>query len=581
MINRKLLLLFSITLISLMLIAMPVLADEAKYFRTYFGSGDIPSIDQALVTDFIGIQLVDEMTVGIMRQNETTGLLEPGMATEYSVSDDGRVYTFKLLQNVPWVRYNPETKAVEEVKDCDGNVRYVTAHDFVYGAERTLRPETASGYAYVANLIEGAEAYNTPVEEGEGTPVARPDFSTVGIKALDDFTIEYTFKEAGVFNLNILSMWMLHAMPSWIIDGDACNEALGERWTETGFYQGYGPFTLEEWVHDSHLTIIANPFWPGTEFVPKPKIAGVHYSLIDTSAALAEYEAGNMDEAGIPSADYDRIISDPAFKDQIKPSTDSVGTEFLIYNEWLPPTDDVRIRKALSLAVDKEAVVKTLKEGIAAPFYIHPGVDGAPKVEDYPDLGIMYDPEAAKALIDEYCKEKGIQPKDIVVTYSFNTSESRKMLAETIQYMWQNTLGITVNLKNSEWPVFKVERQQGLDNVYRSTWVQDYMDANNFTADVFLCGTGYSSVTDWPSKDCTDKSNPAYIEYEEVVKKAGKETDPKARAALYARSDEIIIEEEAIINPIYWYSSLVLRKPNIIAPETLTGYAHWEKWEIK
>ena len=117
MINRKLLLLFSITMVSLMLITMPVLADEAKYFRTYFGSGDIPSIDQALVTDFIGIQLVDEMTVGIMRQNETTGLLEPGMATEYSVSDAGRVYTFKLLQNVPWVRYNPETKAVEEVKD--------------------------------------------------------------------------------------------------------------------------------------------------------------------------------------------------------------------------------------------------------------------------------------------------------------------------------------------------------------------------------------------------------------------------------------------------------------------------------
>ncbi|OQA27765.1 MAG: hypothetical protein BWY58_00764 [Chloroflexi bacterium ADurb.Bin344] len=98
MINRKLLLLFSITLISLMLIAMPVFADEAKYFRTYFGSGDIPSIDQALVTDFIGIQLVDEMTVGIMRQNETTGLLEPGMATEYSVSDgcDGTNYNFVL-----------------------------------------------------------------------------------------------------------------------------------------------------------------------------------------------------------------------------------------------------------------------------------------------------------------------------------------------------------------------------------------------------------------------------------------------------------------------------------------------------
>jgi len=288
-----------------------------------------------------------------------------------------------------------------------------------------------------------------------------------------------------------------------------------------------------------------------------------------------------MDESGIPSADYDRILADPSYADQIKTATDAIGTEFLIYNKWLAPTDDYRVRMALSLAIDKEAVVTTLKSGIVAPFYTHQGVDGAPKVEDYPDLGIMYDPEAAKALIDEYCAEKGIEPKDIEISYSFNTSESRKMMAETIQYMWQNTLGITVNLKNSEWAVYKVERSQGLDNVYRSTWVQDYMDANNFTADVFLCNAGYQSVTDWPSVDCTDKTDPSYVEYEDVLKSAGKETDPVARAALYARADEIIIEDEAIINPIYWYSSLLLRKTNIKATESIIGYERWEKWTIE
>ena len=190
-------------------------------------------------------------------------------------------------------------------------------------------------------------------------------------------------------------------------------------------------------------------------------------------------------------------------------------------------------------------------------------------------------PQAARALIDEYCAEKGIKPKDLVITYGFNTSESRKMMAETIQYMWQNILGITVDLKNSEWAVYKVEREEGLDNVYRSTWVQDYLDADNFTADVFLCGAGYSGVTDWPSVDCTDKTDPAYLEYEDVVKKAGKETDPVIRASLYARSDEIIIEEEAIINPIYWYSSLLLRQPNIKSTISIIGYDRWEKWTIE
>ncbi len=552
--------------------ALPVSADSSAYYRTYFSSGDIPSIDQALVTDMIGIQLADELTVGLTRQNETTGELELGMAVEYTVSEDGKVYTFKLLDNVPWVRFNPETDAVEEVKDCAGNVRYVTAHDFVYGAERTLRPDTASEYAYVASQIVNAEAYNL----GENT-----DFTTVGVKALDDYTVEYTFNEPGVFNINILGMWMLHAMPSWLIEGDDCNEALGERWTETGAYQGYGPFTLEEWVHDSHLTIITNPFWPGTDVVPQPKIAGVKISLLEASAALAEYEAGNMDGAGIPSADYDRIMSDPAFQDQILTTADAIGTEFLIFNKWLAPTDDYRIRKALSLAIDKEAIVATLKAGIPAPYFVHPGVTGGPKEADYPELGFRYNPEEAKALIDEYCAEKGIKPEDIVVSYSFNTSESRKLLAETIQYMWQDTLGITVNLKNSEWAVFKVERQQGLDNIYRSTWVQDYLDANNFTADVFLCNAGYQTVTDWPSVDCAGADDPSYDEYESVVLQAGKESDVKVRESLYARSDEIIINEQAIINPVYWYASVSLRKPNVIAPVSMNGYERYEKWEIK
>ena len=85
-------------------------------------------------------------------------------------------------------------------------------------------------------------------------------FTTVGVKAVDDSTLEIRFTESGEFNLSILSMWMMHAMPSWIIDGDTCTEGLGERWTEAETYQGYGPFTLKEWVHDSNLTLIRNPF---------------------------------------------------------------------------------------------------------------------------------------------------------------------------------------------------------------------------------------------------------------------------------------------------------------------------------
>lgn len=560
--------------LALIIFTSPAAAQNGKFYRTYFTSGDIPSIDQALVTDQIGIQLVDEMTIGLVRQRETDGEIVNGMASSYTISDDGRVFTFKLLENVPWVRYNAETDAVEEVLDCDGNVRMVTAHDFVYGAERSLRPETASDYAFVAHFIKGAAEYNVP-EEG-----AAVDFSTVGVKAIDDFTIEYTFLEPGAFNLNILSMWLLHAMPSWIIDGDACTEGLAERWTESESYQGYGPFTLKEWVHDSHLTIVANPFWPGTEEIPAPTIAGVQISALDASAGLSEYEAGNMDSAGITATDYDRVISDPILSKEVVDVAGDVGTEFLIFNHNLQPTDDVRVRKALAFAVDREAVVSTLKTGLAAKSFIHPGVSGAP-VSDNPAFGAVFDPDTAKNLIAEYCEEMGIQPADISLTLSYNTSESRKMYMELLQYMWSDTLGINVELKNSEWKVFKVEREEGTDNVYRSTWVQDYMDANNFTKDVFLCGAAYQSVTDWPTKDCIDASDPLYDEYEKIILEAAGELDPDKRIELYTRSDEILINEAAIITPVYYYGGPFLRKLNVKAPITVTGYDRWEKWTIE
>ena len=194
----------------------------------------------------------------------------------------------------------------------------------------------------------------------------------------------------------------------------------------------------------------------------------------------------------------------------------------------------------------------------------------------------MYDPVKAKALIDEYCAEKGIKPADVKVIYSYSTSDANKLRAEAVQSMWQTNLGITVELQNSEWAVFKVERREGLANVYRSSWVQDYMDANNFTADVFLCpGGAYQPVTDWPSVGCKDVSDPVYVKYAEIIKAAGKETDTAKRAELYAQSEDILLKEVAIINPLNWNNSYVLMNPRITAPVSITGYERWEKWEVK
>ena len=458
-------------------------------------SGDIPTVDPALAWDVISIQIIDETTVGLTRQNEATAENELAMASEYAVSEDGRTFTFTLRDDVSWVKYDKVNDQVVQVLDCEGNPRMVTAQDFEYGIKRTADPATAADYAFLINwFVEGAEAFNA----GEA------EWDTVGVKALDDSTLEITFLEPSVVNLSIAGLWFMHATPSWLIDGDDCTQGVGDKWIETGFFQGYGPYVMEEWIHDSTLTLAKNPFWPGDEVVPASQIDKIKWTTLSFSSCLAEFEAGNTDVVGIPTGDYDRISTDPVYKEMMFPVS-TLGTEFYSFNTQLEPTDDVRVRLALSKAIDRNTLVQILKTGMPAHWFTNPGAAGAPSPEIYTDLGMYYDPEGAKALLDEYLAEKGITAEELNLALMFNTSEEKKMAAEVIQQMWKDTLGVTAQMTNQEWKVYKISRQTGLENVYRSSWVQDYPDANNFVKEVFATGGAYSDVVDWTEGEAFDQ----------------------------------------------------------------------------
>jgi len=539
-------------------------APAKKVLRMVSGASDLPTIDPSSATDVANIQIVEMMTVGVVIQNVQTAELEPGMATEWTVSDDGLTYTFKLLDNVPWVKYDAATDSVVNVLDCEGNPRMVKAQDFVYGILRTLNPATAADYAYVLTpAIEGAAAYN----DGSVT-----DPATVGVKAIDDYTLEIKFVAPAVYNLNIAGLWVAHAQPAWIIEGDDCTEGRPDKWTETGFMPAYGPFVLKEWVHDAYITLAKNPLWPGTANIPVAKLDELQWRVLDGAATLAEYEAGNLEMSGIPSADQDRIMTDAAYADQIA-YTQTLGTEFYSFQTALEPTNDVRVRQALSMAIDRESLVKNVvKSGKVAPFYTNPGAAGAPKPDLYPDLGVKYDPVKAKEILDGYLAEKGITADQLSLTLVFNTAESHKRNAEAIQQMWKDNLGVTVNLINQERKVSLVTRRDGKEQIYRSSWVQDYPDANNFLADVFGPDMGYANVVDW--------SGPEYDQFMELITAAASEADPAKRMDLYAQAEQILVVDQAVVAPLYWYNSPILIKNYVQWIPSITGYDRYENWDM-
>jgi oligopeptide transport system substrate-binding protein len=451
--------------------------------------------------------------------------------------------------------------------------RTVTADDFAYGFFRTLDAATASPYVYVLNnVLAGGAEYNAAATADEQAKLK----DAVGVKVIDPLTIQLTFKAAAAYNAAIAGMWMGYAQPSWLI------AAKGDRWIEPGIIETYGPFALKEWVHDYSATLIKNPFWPGTESMPVPKIKEVVMRFIDTPEALAEFEAGNMDTSGVDTPNLSRVKSDPKLSKELVVAP-NLCSYYYGFNTTKAPMDDARVRRAFSMAVDRKSLVENVLKGgqIPSQWLENPGLAGAPTLEKFPDAGIKYDPATAKSLLAAYLTEKGLTADKLDVTLMFNTSAGHQLIAESIQLMWKETLGVNVKLSNQEWKVH-LAQMDGPDamQIFRTGWCLDYPDANNFTKD--LIAIGGSSNQSKPGAAGKPYGgiqwlNPAY---EDLIAKAAAELDNAKRQDLYAQASKIAMYDDAVVIPIYWYARNTVTKPYITRTFSSGGHEAFEKWDI-
>ncbi len=451
----------------------------------------------------------------------------------------------------------------------------MTAQDIEYGIKRTVNPDTASGYAYVlAMALEGAEDYLSAENFGElGDEEKQALRDGVAATAIDDYTLEMTFLTEAAYNLNIAGMWVARPQPKWVIDEK------GDRWSEPGFNQSYGPYVLKEWVHDSSLTIVKNPFWSGIDSVPVPEIEEVRFSMLDASPAFAEYEAGNLDVAGVPSADIDRVKADPVLSEELIIAPDGCSY-YYGFNTTKEPVNNVHMRRALSYAVDRTGLVENVTKGGQEParWFCRPGMAGCPTMESHPDLGIGYDPAKAAEELAMYMDEMGYTTVDEIpeLILMHNTSEGHKRIAEAISEMWKETLGIQPTVTNQEWKVYlDTIKSEDTPAVWRLGWCLDYPDANNFTREVFMKGGSGN-----PENGGLFWDTGKYEEFEQIVLDAAVESDPEKRQQMYADAEQILVYDDAVILPIYWYTMVNVTKPYINRTYSDHGHDYYEKWSI-
>lgn len=473
-----------------------------------------PSLHPQLATDSTSAAILNNTFEGLTRLNKD-GQPENAMAEDIQVSEDKLTYTFKL-RDAKWSNGDP-----------------VVASDFVYAWNFALNPDNASEYATILYPIKGAEAYNTGAGSAED----------LGIKEIDEKTLEVTLENPTAYFLELvafktffpLNEKVVEANPEWYADA-------GEDFVTNG------PFTLSDWSHNASLTLEKYADYWDAESV---NLSTVNIDMVEKeSTAVTMFKAGDIDYLGSPYQTVGLDSIDAFKKDGTLQISDYAAIYWYKFNTQGEFTSNVNIRKALTLAINRQELIDNVIKGEQKPAT---SMVPAAIAEFEDDRGYMKDNdiEGAKAALELGMKELGItDPSEIKIGLSINTSEAHAAIAQFIQEGWNKNLGIEATIDNSEWQVY-LDKLNVLDfDVARMGWIADYNDAYTFL-EMYSTADNGNNDTGWEN-----------AQYKELMSKSVSEPDPAKRLEILKEAEAIAMSEFPVA-PIYYYTNLHVKSDKV------------------
>ncbi|NOV03652.1 peptide ABC transporter substrate-binding protein [Paenibacillus planticolens] len=488
-------------------------AKEAKSKILLYNNLKEPtSLDPPKGFDQVSYDVVNNAFEGLTRLGKNQAP-EPAMAKEWKVTPDGKKYTFTLRDGIKWSNGDP-----------------VKAADFEYAWKRLLDPKTASDAAFLAYPIEGAEAFNS----GKGTA------DGVKIKALDDKTLEVTLIQPASWLVGMLSSPAFFPVHKATVEGNA-------KWAgEAATIVSNGPFKITEWKHDSELKMVKNDqYWDAANV----KLTGVTFKMInDTNTAYQLFTTGELHTTGSIPAD----MSDKLFAENKVKVEDAAGSAFYRFNVKMVPFNNVNIRKAFVAAVDRQKLVDLVLKQKQKPAdgYVSPGLKDAAG-GDFRQVGgslIKFDAAEAKQLLAKGMQEAGYKTLP-EVTLTYNTNDVSQRIAQTLQAMLKDNLGIDVKLANKEGKVLTTEQKALQLQLSRSSFLPDFADPINFL-------DGFQSTNPFSRTGWVNAS------YDKLIKDAYVESDEAKRYKLMHDAEKILMDEAPIL-PLYFYNSTYLQSDKL------------------
>jgi oligopeptide transport system substrate-binding protein len=473
-----------------------------------FNVGPEPEyLDPALSTALYDARVEVLLFEGLTAKDPETLQPRPGMAERWDLSPDGRIYTFHLRRDALWSDATP-----------------VTAQDFVYSWTRVLDPKTGSRYAYYLYPVLNAQPFN----EGK-----LKDPAQLGLRAVDDKTLEVRLREPVPYFLYLANHSSYYPVPRWAI------ERYGDHWTDPGHIVTNGPFLLREHrIHD-RIVVDRNPnYWNRQEVRIGRVIA---FSVDDGHTATNMYEAGMVDWLPYPSVPPEFLPSIRGRFRDLETFT-QFALAYYCFNVTRPPLDNVMVRRALSLAIDRRAITDGQLRGGEVPTgsFVPSGFPGYPQPS-----APVYDPKQARDLL----AQAGFPDGRGFPSFEILTPPDRRATAEAVQQFWATNLNIHVKVHSEEYASFLKRWDHRDYDISSNRWIGDYLDPSTFTD--LMESTSGNNNTGWKN-----------AEYDRLLAAARVELDPGKRLEIFERGQEILLREQPVA-PIYIMAANELVKPYV------------------
>ncbi|MGA1833815.1 MULTISPECIES: peptide ABC transporter substrate-binding protein [Rhizobium] len=462
-------------------------------------AGEPQTLDQAQTSINIEAFILKDLYEGLTIY-DAAGKIIPGAAESWTVSEDGVTYTFKLRENAKWSDGTP-----------------VTAQDFEFSFKRVEDPKTAAKYANILYPIKNAEAINN----------GKAEIATLGVKAVDDKTFQITLERPTPFFLELLAHQT--ALPV----SKASVEKNGADFVKPGVMVSNGAFKLVSHVPNDSLVVTKNENHWDAANTKLDKV--IFYPIDDQAASVRRFEAKEMDLVFNFSADQIERLRG-TYKDQVHVSP-TLATYYYAFDGAQAPYDDVRVRQALSMAVDRDFLAKEIYSGSQIPAYslVPPGMAsyGEPSKADFATLSQLDREDKALELMKEAGYGEGGKPLEIEIRY--NTNPNHERVATAVADMWKNTFNAKVTMTNLDVSSHYAYLQEGGKfNVARAGWVADYADAENFLA---------LNLSTNKTFNYGKYNNP---EFDALMQKSYAEENPEARSKLLHEAEALLSRDQPV-----------------------------------